>query len=162
VSQDRRTEDWGEEPEREPAPESEGALDPSVEEFVSSGAADAAAADAAAEAEESAATDDDATTDPVAAARARRAAKRPSQPSQTERPAPVKRGGGGGRRGGGFMQFVRECIAELRRVQWPDRVHLWQATAVVLVTVAVVGFYLYGLDSIFKQASSWLIDKQAG
>jgi preprotein translocase subunit SecE len=160
VSQDRRSEDWGEEPERQPVPEPEGALDPSVEEFVSSGAADAAAADAAAEAAESAEVDD-APSDPVAAARARRAAKRPAeQPRQAERP-PARRGGGGGRRGG-FMQFVRECIAELRRVQWPDRVHLWQATAVVLVTVAVVGFYLYGLDSVFKQASSWLIDKQAG
>jgi preprotein translocase subunit SecE len=161
VSQDRRTEDWGEEPERQPPPESEGALDPSVEEFVSSGAADAAAADAAAEAEESVEADE-VPDDPVAAARARRAAKRPSQPTPTERPAPAKRSGGGGGRRGGFAQFVRECIAELRRVQWPDRVHLWQATAVVLVTVAIVGFYLYGLDSIFKQASSWLIDKQAG
>jgi preprotein translocase subunit SecE len=129
-------------------------LDPSVQEYVSSGAADAAAADAASDAEHPA-DDAGAVADPVAAAAARRAARGRSTPrGEVERP--VSRTGGGG-----AVQFVRECIAELRRVQWPDRSHLWQATAVVLVTVAVVGVYLYGLDSIFKQASNWLIDKQA-
>ena len=64
--------------------------------------------------------------------------------------------------GGGFAQFVRECIAELKRVSWPDRVALWQATAVVIVAVAVVGTYLYALDSLFKPLASWIATKQAG
>lgn len=63
---------------------------------------------------------------------------------------------------GGPMQFVRECIAELRRVAWPDRAHLWQATAVVIVAVVIVGTYLYALDSVFKPLAGWIADKQAG
>ncbi len=63
---------------------------------------------------------------------------------------------------GGPMQFIRECIAELRRVAWPDRAHLWQATLVVIVAVVIVGTYLYALDSVFKPLAGWIADKQAG
>ena len=59
------------------------------------------------------------------------------------------------------MQFIRECIAELRRVAWPDRAHLWQATAVVIVAVVIVGTYLYALDSFFAEAAEWLVNQQA-
>ena len=62
----------------------------------------------------------------------------------------------------GFGQFVRECVAELKRVQWPTRPALVQATAVVIVTCFVVGIYLYALDSLFSRVASWLISKQAG
>ena len=62
----------------------------------------------------------------------------------------------------GPAQFVRECIAELRRVSWPDRVALWQATGVVIGAVVAVGVYLYALDSIFKPLALWLATKQAG
>jgi preprotein translocase subunit SecE len=62
----------------------------------------------------------------------------------------------------GPMQFIRECIAELRRVAWPDRAHLWQATAVVIVAVVIVGTYLYALDSIFKPLAGWIVGKQTG
>ena len=62
----------------------------------------------------------------------------------------------------GAVRFIRECVAELRRVAWPDRVALWQATTVVLVAVTIVGAYLYALDSIFRPIASWLATKQAG
>ena len=58
------------------------------------------------------------------------------------------------------VRFVRECWAELQRVQWPDRVHLWQATAVVIIACVVVGTYLYALDSVVSRAAHWLVDKQ--
>jgi preprotein translocase subunit SecE len=85
----------------------------------------------------------------------------PIQGDSPRRPAPVQteREGAGGR---GAVQFVRECVAELKRVSWPDRVALWQATAVVIVAVAVVGTYLYALDSLFKPLASWIATKQAG
>ena len=38
----------------------------------------------------------------------------------------------------GAVQFVRECWAELGRVQWPNRGQLWQATAVVILACFVV------------------------
>ena len=61
----------------------------------------------------------------------------------------------------GLTQFLRECVAELRRVAWPDRAHLWQATLVVIVAVVIVGTYLYALDSVFKPLAGWIADKQA-
>ncbi len=95
------------------------------------------------------AVDPAASTEPVAAARARR-----------ERATPEREVVSSGR--GGAMRFLRECVVELRRVQWPNRVQLWQATLVVLVAVALVGFYLYGLDTVFRPLAGWLADQQAG
>jgi preprotein translocase subunit SecE len=40
------------------------------------------------------------------------------------------------------VAFLRASWAELQRVQWPDRRHVTQATAVVLGFVAVAGVYL--------------------
>ncbi|MGI9116870.1 MAG: preprotein translocase subunit SecE [Gaiellales bacterium] len=62
----------------------------------------------------------------------------------------------------GFGAFVRECWAELKRVQWPTRPALVQATAVVIITCLIVGVYLYALDSIFSKLAGWLINQQAG
>jgi preprotein translocase subunit SecE len=61
-----------------------------------------------------------------------------------------------------FATFIRECVAELKRVQWPTRPVLIQATAVVIITCLIVGLYLYGLDSIFSKLAGWLITQQAG
>ena len=62
----------------------------------------------------------------------------------------------------GLGTFVRECWAELKRVQWPTRPVLIQATAVVIITCLIVGLYLYALDSIFSKVAGWLINLQAG
>ena len=62
----------------------------------------------------------------------------------------------------GLGQFVRECWAELKRVQWPTRPVLVQATAVVIITCLIVGVYLYALDTVFSKLAGWLITKQAG
>ena len=78
----------------------------------------------------------------------------------TTAPAPEERTPELGRRGA--AQFVRECLIELRRVQWPNREQLWSATAVVLIMCIVVGTYLAALDSVFTRAARWLIDQQAG
>ena len=52
------------------------------------------------------------------------------------------------RRGGG-SRFLKEVIAELKKVSWPTRAQLAQSTAVVLVVVAIVSIYLAILDSLF-------------
>jgi preprotein translocase subunit SecE len=90
-----------------------------------------------------------------------------------DEPAPRTRAGSGGSVAGatpapkskGFVgasiQFIRECWAELGRVQWPDRSQLWQATAVVILACLVVGVYLYALDSVFAEVAEWLVNQQA-
>jgi preprotein translocase SecE subunit len=48
------------------------------------------------------------------------------------------------------LGFLASCWAELRKVQWPDRDTLVQATAVTIIFVAVAGAYLGALDSAFS------------
>jgi preprotein translocase SecE subunit len=50
----------------------------------------------------------------------------------------------------GVMGFLASCWAELRKVQWPDRDTLVQATAVTIVFVAVAAAYLGALDAAFN------------
>ncbi|MBN8870552.1 MAG: preprotein translocase subunit SecE [Solirubrobacterales bacterium] len=70
-------------------------------------------------------------------------AKRQKQATQTTR----KRGG--------VIAFLSSCIAELKRVQWPDRDTLIQATAVTVVFVLIAAVYLGLLDLFFN----WLVQR---
>ena len=56
---------------------------------------------------------------------------------------------------GRVMGFLASCVAELRRVQWPDRETLIQASAVTLVFIAVAAAYLGVLDGAFN----WLVQR---
>jgi preprotein translocase subunit SecE len=49
-----------------------------------------------------------------------------------------------------FVAFLGHCVDELRRVQWPDRRHVGQATAVVLGFVVIAGGYLGLLDALWQ------------
>jgi preprotein translocase subunit SecE len=53
----------------------------------------------------------------------------------------------------GFIGFLISCWQELKKVQWPDRETLIQATAVTILFVAVAAAYLGALDAAFN----WLI-----
>jgi preprotein translocase SecE subunit len=54
------------------------------------------------------------------------------------------------RQRGGVIGFLVSCWAELKKVQWPDRDTLVQATAVTIIFVAVAATYLGALDSAFN------------
>lgn len=54
------------------------------------------------------------------------------------------------RKRGRFITFLGHCIDELRRVQWPNRRQVGQATAVVLGFVVIAGGYLGLLDALWK------------
>lgn len=51
----------------------------------------------------------------------------------------------------GFIGFLISCWQELKKVQWPDRDTLIQATAVTILFVAVAAAYLGALDAIFNE-----------
>ncbi len=51
---------------------------------------------------------------------------------------------------GGVIGFLLSCWAELKKVQWPDRDTLIQATAVTILFVAVAAAYLGALDAAFN------------
>jgi preprotein translocase SecE subunit len=54
------------------------------------------------------------------------------------------------RQRGGVLGFFLSCWAELKKVQWPDRDTLVQATAVTIIFVAVAAAYLGALDGVFN------------
>jgi preprotein translocase SecE subunit len=57
------------------------------------------------------------------------------------------------RKRGAVIGFLVSCWAELKRVQWPDRETLVQASAVTIVFVAIAAAYLGALDAAFN----WMI-----
>ncbi|MEI2701352.1 MAG: preprotein translocase subunit SecE [Baekduia sp.] len=63
-------------------------------------------------------------------------------------------GGSGGPR---FVQFLRASAAELRRVQWPDRRQVGQATAVVIGFVIIAGAYLGFADWVAQRLVNFIL-----
>ena len=81
-------------------------------------------------------------------ARARQQARPASQPArqQTGRREPAPRG-----------RFVRESWGELKKVEWPGRSQVIQATIVVIIACAIVGAYLFAADRVFQPLVELLI-----
>ncbi len=87
---------------------------------------------------------------------ARRAAgaEAPKEPRGVPQPAAAAGGVGNvspierepRRRGG----FVRESWAELHKVDWPNRAQVIQGTVAVIIAVAIVGAYLWGVDQLVR------------
>ena len=67
--------------------------------------------------------------------------------ARTDKPGSVTKGIQPGR----MTKFVGETMSEMRKVAWPNRNQLAQATGVVLLFVAVVTAYLAGLDAVFSR-----------
>ena len=84
---------------------------------------------------------------------ARRAAGDPAPSEPRGVPQPAAAAGGGGsvapetRRRGGFL---RESWAELHKVDWPNRAQVIQGTVAVIIAVAIVGAYLWGVDQLVR------------
>ncbi len=73
-------------------------------------------------------------------------------PATTAAGAPTTRGGGPR-----FLNFLRASWAELKRVQWPDRRQVGQATAVVLGFVVVAGAFLGVVDALTQRLVDLII-----
>ncbi|MGW2659709.1 preprotein translocase subunit SecE [Nocardia tengchongensis] len=55
-----------------------------------------------------------------------------------------------------LMKFLKEVIAELRKVIWPNRKQMVTYTSVVLVFVIFIISYISGLDLAFIKGVNWL------
>ena len=75
-------------------------------------------------------------------ARSRQAQVRPSQ-QQTR--------GQTGRRETQRGSFVRESVAELRKVEWPDQRQVLTGTVVVIIACAITGAYLWINDLVWQR-----------
>jgi preprotein translocase SecE subunit len=88
--------------------------------------------------------------------RARRAAERERKAAAKEserRRAPREEAPE--RQRGAISGFIVSCWAELKRVQWPDRETLIQASTITVVFIAVMAAYLGVLDAVFN----WLVQR---
>ena len=54
-----------------------------------------------------------------------------------------------GSRGIWGVRFIREALAELKKVEWPTQEKVVSGTAVVLVACVIVGAYLYVNDRVW-------------
>jgi preprotein translocase SecE subunit len=79
-----------------------------------------------------------------AAERERRRRVKESQQRRERREAAPER------QRGVVVGFLVSCWAELKRVQWPDRETLIQASAVTIFFIAIAAAYLGALDSLFN------------
>ena len=83
--------------------------------------------------------------------RDRKARAKESERRRTPKaPAPAEK-----RQRGGVIGFFISCWAELKRVQWPDRETLIQASAITLVFITIMAAYLGVLDAAFN----WLVQR---
>jgi preprotein translocase subunit SecE len=81
-------------------------------------------------------------------ARSRQAQVRPSaQPSR----------GQTGRREAQRGNFIRESIAELRKVEWPDQRQVTTGAVVVIIACAIVGAYLWINDLVWQRVVEWIL-----
>jgi preprotein translocase subunit SecE len=55
----------------------------------------------------------------------------------------------------GVFRFLRETWEELRKVVWPTVPELYRYTLVVVVTVVVMGLFIFAVD----QGLQWLFTK---
>jgi preprotein translocase subunit SecE len=84
-----------------------------------------------------------------AAAAGATAGGRPAQPQVRPSALPSKQQTGK-KESRGRGSFIRESVAELKKVDWPTRQQTFQGVVVVLIAVAIVGAYLWGLDQILR------------
>jgi preprotein translocase subunit SecE len=81
-------------------------------------------------------------------ARSRQAQVRPA--AQTQR-------GQTGRREAQRGSFIRESVAELRKVEWPDQRQVTTGSVVVVIACAIVGAYLWINDLVWQRVVEWIL-----
>ena len=50
-----------------------------------------------------------------------------------------------------IQEFIREVLAEFRKVTWPTRSELANSTVVVIVVTVVLAFFLGGVDIVLAR-----------
>jgi preprotein translocase subunit SecE len=56
-------------------------------------------------------------------------------------------------------KFIREVVAELKKVTWPTREETVKLTVVVIVISILVGAFIGGLDSLFVKLTTLLFKR---
>jgi preprotein translocase subunit SecE len=67
----------------------------------------------------------------------------------------TKTGDRGGR-AGGLQGLIRDTIAEIKKVTWPDKQTTQNLTLLVIVMASLLGALLGGIDAIFIRLWDWI------
>ena len=94
-------------------------------------------------------------TPAAAPAKPRSEPRREKKPERRREPKPAR--AREPRQRGRVVNFLVQVWAELRRVQWPDRNQVTQATGVVVVFCFLAGAYLALWDFVFSEFVTWLL-----
>ena len=84
-------------------------------------------------------------------------ADRARRPQQAVAAAPEAEVQTGVHHRGGVIGFIGECIAELKKVEWPTQKQVISGTVVVLVACVIVGTYLWLNDQLWKYVVQHLL-----
>jgi preprotein translocase subunit SecE len=57
------------------------------------------------------------------------------------------------------IQFIRESIGELKKVNWPTRNETIKLTVVVVAISLIVGVFIGGTDLLFLRISSYIFQR---
>jgi preprotein translocase subunit SecE len=82
----------------------------------------------------------------------KRMMKKDQQRRSAPRPQPKAAGAPARRQRTKPRQFLREVVAELRKVAWPTREEVIAYSMVVLVSVLVIATVIFGMDFVFTKA----------
>jgi preprotein translocase subunit SecE len=77
---------------------------------------------------------------------AQRARTRQAVRPQAEAPPQIER-----RERRGFINFILECVGELKKVDWPNQHQVIQGTVAVIIACIIIGGYLYLADQAFSR-----------
>lgn len=50
-----------------------------------------------------------------------------------------------------FAKFFRDCRGEVKKIVWPTPKDVFKNMGVVLVTILVLGVFIFGLDTVFMK-----------
>jgi preprotein translocase subunit SecE len=62
----------------------------------------------------------------------------------------------------GFVRFLSDVRAEVRKVVAPSRKEVQATTTVVIIAVFIFGLYFMIVDFIFNRGMNWLMQKLGG
>lgn len=58
-----------------------------------------------------------------------------------------------------YLNFLREVYDELKKVVWPSKKLVRNATFVVILFTLLIGLYLWGLDLAFSKLITLIIER---
>lgn len=57
-----------------------------------------------------------------------------------------------------IAKFLRDCKGELKKIVWPTPKATFKNMGVVLAAVIAIGLFVFGLDTVFMQLLSLVMD----